>query len=226
MKVMGVYLITTLVATDALTDIERRLLQAKGFRNRLARPAGDVEMLIGMDNQGWMPKHVGSSQVEGDNLRLMQSVLSPGCILMVSAKTAGPGDGIQGSVGDRPRRTRQPSRRKLELQLTDGVQVMMAMMLVMLAGMPECTAFRAYNCNNQSSQIKQYSLLDPKPCGNMKKVHAIERELYGAERWCRSRRSSWCMSPDAWRHRGSSRRFASYRSARVQSNTQSSTTRL
>ena len=22
-------------------------------------------MLIGMDNQGWMPKHVGSSQIEG-----------------------------------------------------------------------------------------------------------------------------------------------------------------
>ncbi len=53
------------------------------------------------------------------------------------------------------------------------------MMLVMLAGMPECTAFRAYDCNNQSSQIEQYSLLDPEPCGNMDKVHAIKRELYG-----------------------------------------------
>jgi hypothetical protein len=45
--------------------------------------------------------------------------------------------------------------------------------------MPECTAFRAYDCNNQSAQIKQYSLLDPEPCGNMEKVHAVERELYG-----------------------------------------------
>jgi hypothetical protein len=48
---------------------------------------------------------------------------------------------------------------------------MMTMMLVMLAGLPDC--------NNQSSQIEQYSLLDPEPCGNMEKVHAIERELYG-----------------------------------------------
>jgi hypothetical protein len=56
---------------------------------------------------------------------------------------------------------------------------MMTMMLVMLAGMPECTAFRAYDCNNQSSQIEQYSLLDPEPYGNMEKVHTIERELYG-----------------------------------------------
>ncbi len=53
------------------------------------------------------------------------------------------------------------------------------MMLFMMAGLPECTAFRAYDCNNQSSQIEQYSLLDPEPCGNMEKVHAIERELYG-----------------------------------------------
>jgi hypothetical protein len=126
-----------------------------------------------------MPKHVGSSQAEGDNLRRMQSMLSQRCILMESAKVADPGDGTQGSAGDRPRGSRRPSGEKLKLRLTDGVQVMMAMMLVMLAGMPECTAFRAYDCNNQSSQIEQYSLLDPEPCGNMEKVHAIERELYG-----------------------------------------------
>jgi hypothetical protein len=112
-------------------------------------------MLIGMDNQGWMPKHVGSSQVEGDNLRLMQSMLSPRCILMGSAKAADPGDGTQGSAGDRPRGSRQPTRKMLEPCLVDCVQVMMAMMLVMLAGMPECTAFRAYDCNNQSAQIEQ-----------------------------------------------------------------------
>ena len=51
------------------------------------------------------------------------------------------------------------------------------MMLLMLAGLPECAAFRAYDCNSQSSLIEQYSLLDPEPCGNMEKVHAIEREL-------------------------------------------------
>ncbi len=142
-KAMGVNRNATLAATDVPTDIERRFPQAKGLGKRLARPAGDVEMLIGMDNQGWMPKHVGSSQVEGDNLRLMQSMVSPRCILMGSAKAVDPGDGTQGSAGDRPRGSSQPRRRKLELRLADCVQVMMAMMLVMLAGMPECTAFRA-----------------------------------------------------------------------------------
>jgi hypothetical protein len=43
-----------------------------------------------------MPKHIGSIQVEGDSLRLMQSMLSPLCILMGSAKTADPGDSTQG----------------------------------------------------------------------------------------------------------------------------------
>jgi len=60
--------------------------QAKGFEEKLARTAGDVEMLVGMDNQGWMPRHVESSQDEDDNLRLMQSMLSPRCILMGSAR--------------------------------------------------------------------------------------------------------------------------------------------
>jgi hypothetical protein len=96
---------------------------------------------------------------------------------MGSAKAADPGDGAQGSAGDWPRGSRQSSRKKLEPRLVDCVQVMMAMMLVMLAGMPECTAFRAYDCNNQSVQIKQYSLLDPEPWGNMEKVHAIEGDL-------------------------------------------------
>jgi hypothetical protein len=109
----------------------------------------------------------------------MQSVLSPHCILMGSTKTADPGDGTQGSVEDRPRGSRRLSGKRLELRFANDMQVMMAMMLVMLAGMPEFTAFRAYDCNNQSSQIAQYSLLDPEPCGNMEKVHAIERELYG-----------------------------------------------
>ncbi len=53
-------------------------------------------MLICMDNQGWMTKHVGSSQVKGDNLSLMQSMLSPRWILMGSAKAADPGDVTQG----------------------------------------------------------------------------------------------------------------------------------
>ncbi len=61
----------------------------------------------------------------------------------------------------------------------NSLRVMMTMMLFMMAGLPECTAFCAYDCNNQSSQIEQYSLFDPEPYGNMEKVHAIDRELYG-----------------------------------------------
>jgi hypothetical protein len=61
----------------------------------------------------------------------------------------------------------------------NSLRVMMTMMLFMMAGLPECTAFRALDCNNQSLQIEQYSLLDPEPCANMEEVHAIERELYG-----------------------------------------------
>jgi hypothetical protein len=38
--------ITTLAATTMPADIERRLPQAKGFEEKLARPAGDVEMLV------------------------------------------------------------------------------------------------------------------------------------------------------------------------------------
>ncbi len=180
-KTIGVDHIMTLAATDVPPDIERRFPQAEGFRERLARPARGVEMLIGMDNQGWMPKRVGSSKVEGDNLRLIQSMLSTRCILMGSAKAADPGDGTQGSAGDQPRGSRQQRGKRLEPRLADCVQVMMAMTLVMLAGMPECMAFRAYDCNNQSAQIEQYLLLDPEPCGSMEKVHAIERELYVGE---------------------------------------------
>jgi hypothetical protein len=110
-KAMGVNCIATLAATD----VERRLPQAKGFGKRLARPAGHVEMLIGMDNQGLMPKHVGSSQAEGDKLRLMQFLLSPWCILTGSAKAPYPGDGTQGSAGDTPRGPWQQSRKKQEL---------------------------------------------------------------------------------------------------------------
>jgi hypothetical protein len=178
-KALGVDHITTLAATAMPTDVGRRLPQAKGFKEKLARPAGDVEMLIGMDNQGRMPKHMESSQVEGDNIRLMQSMLSLRCILMGSARMAGPRDSTQGSVDDQPQGLRRSGGKRLEPGPANSLRVMMTMMLFMLAGLPECTAFRAYNCNNQSSQIEQYSLLDPELCGNMEKVHAIEGELYG-----------------------------------------------
>ncbi len=132
-----------------------------------------------MDNQGWMPRHVESSQVEGDNLRLMQSMLSPRCILMGSVRAADQGSDTLGSVPGPPQGFRRSGGKRPGPQPPNSLRVMMTMMLFMLAGLPECTAFRAYYCNNQSSQIEQYSLLDPEPRGNMEKVHAIERVLFG-----------------------------------------------
>ncbi len=178
-KVLGVDHITMLAATKMPEDIGRRLPQAIGFEEKLARLVGDVEMLVGMDNQGWMPRHVESSQVEGDNLRLMQSMLSPRCSLMGSARAADQGSNTQGSAAGPPQGFRRSSGKRPGPQPLNSLRVMMTMMLFMLAGLPECAAFRAYDCNNQSSQIEQYSLLDPEPCDNMEKVHAIERELYG-----------------------------------------------
>jgi hypothetical protein len=174
-KALGVDHIEMLAATDITEDNVMRLPRTKGFVEKLARPAGNVEMLIGMDNQGWMPMHVESSRVENDNLRLMQSVLSPRCILMGSVRMPDQGRGTQGSAASPPVAIKRPGGRRPGPQPRNSLWVMMTMMLVMLAGLPECAAFRAYDCNNQSSQIKQYSLLDPEPCGNMEKVHAIER---------------------------------------------------
>jgi hypothetical protein len=51
-KAMGVSRITTLEATNVPADIEKRFPQARGYTNKLVRPAKDVELLIGMDNQG------------------------------------------------------------------------------------------------------------------------------------------------------------------------------
>jgi hypothetical protein len=178
-KALGVDHIATLAAADITGDIVRRIPRIEGFAEKLARPAGDVEMLIGMDNQGWMPMHVESSRLESDNLRLMQSVLSPRCILMGSVRMPEQGRGTQGSVVSTPVAIKQPGGRRSGFQPRNSMRVMMTMMMLMLAGLPECVAFRAFHCNSQSSQIEQYSLLDPEPCGNMEKVHAIERDLYG-----------------------------------------------
>jgi len=60
--------IATLAAVDVTEDIVTRIPQTEGFVEKLARPARDVEMLIGMDNQGWMPVHKESSQLASDNL--------------------------------------------------------------------------------------------------------------------------------------------------------------
>ncbi len=56
---MGVTRIVSMSATSVPANIEKIFLQAKGWGIKLARPAGGVELLIGMDNQGWMPKTHG-----------------------------------------------------------------------------------------------------------------------------------------------------------------------
>jgi len=67
-KALGVDHIATLAAADVTEDIVTRIPRTEGFVEKLARPARDVELLIGMDNQGWMPVHVDSSQLASDNL--------------------------------------------------------------------------------------------------------------------------------------------------------------
>jgi hypothetical protein len=106
-KALGVDHIATLAAADIAEDIVMRLPRTKGFVEKLARPAGNVDMLIGMDNQGRMPMHVESSRVDNDNLQLMQSVLSPRCILMGSVRMPD-----QGSVVSLPEAIKQPGGRR------------------------------------------------------------------------------------------------------------------
>ncbi len=93
-RALGVDHIATLAAADVTGEVVKRIPQTESFAGKLARPAGDVEMLIGMDNQGWMPVHVESSRLASDNLRLMLSVLSPRCILMGSVRMPEQGRGI------------------------------------------------------------------------------------------------------------------------------------
>jgi hypothetical protein len=57
-KAMGVDSIVVLDAPDLPADMEKRFPQTRGCGDRLAKPARDVERLIGMDKQSWMLKHV------------------------------------------------------------------------------------------------------------------------------------------------------------------------
>jgi hypothetical protein len=76
-KALGVDHITTLAAANVSEDIGRRLPRVKGFEEKLARPAGEVEMLVGMDNQGWMPRHVESSSARLGGSQQLEILPSP-----------------------------------------------------------------------------------------------------------------------------------------------------
>ncbi len=54
-KALGVDHIATLAATDITGDTVRRIPRIEGFAENLARPAGDVEMLIGNVGAGDRP---------------------------------------------------------------------------------------------------------------------------------------------------------------------------
>jgi hypothetical protein len=82
LRATGVARITSFGASVPPVDMEERFLHARGWAARLTRSAEDADLLIGLDNQRWMPRHVSSSIMEGDNLRLMQSVLGPASMLM------------------------------------------------------------------------------------------------------------------------------------------------
>jgi hypothetical protein len=69
MKAISMGSIASMGATSMPIDIEKRFPEAKGCRDKLARPAKEVELLNGMDNQGWMPCHIEDSLVDRDNLR-------------------------------------------------------------------------------------------------------------------------------------------------------------
>jgi hypothetical protein len=67
-----------------------------------------------------MPMHVESSRVEGDNLRLMQSVLSPRCILMGSVRMPDQGSDTQGSAASPPLACRRAGGRRPGPQPSNG----------------------------------------------------------------------------------------------------------
>ncbi|MFN9909755.1 MAG: hypothetical protein ACK56F_27175, partial [bacterium] len=90
LRATGVARISSLGASAPPDNIEERFPLAAGWAARLKRPAEDVDLLIGLDHQRWMPRRVSSSLVEGDNLTLMQSALGPTCMLMGRAAVTAP----------------------------------------------------------------------------------------------------------------------------------------
>jgi hypothetical protein len=190
-KALGVDHIATLAATAVPADIGRRLPQVKGFEEKLARPAGDVEMLDSMDNHGWM--YVGSSQVEGDNLRLMQSMLSPRCILMGSARTASPGAGTQGSVADQPRGLRRSDGKRPEPQPMNSLRVIMTMMLFMMEELPSERHSSHTTATTRVHRSSSTRCSTPSCVATWRRYTPSSES--STERSCRSRRSGWCRSP-------------------------------
>ncbi len=180
-------------------------------------------MLIGMDNQGWMPVHVESSRLESDNLRLVQSVLSPRCILMGSIRMPEQGRGTQGSVVSTPVAIKQPGGRRSGFQPRNSMRVMMTLMMLMLAGLPECVAFRPSTATVRAPRSSSIHCSTQSPAAIWRRC--TPSSVSFTERSCRSRRSGWCRSPGARGRRRSNRCTVVGRASRAPSGTRSSTTR-
>ena len=117
---------------------------------------------------------------------MMQSVLGPTCMLLGRATETVPtenqgsarGAAVTPARAGQDRQSEWRVRRPANREPSCLRKIMM--MIVMLAvGATRVAAFKAFDCNNSSAPIEQYSLLDPEPCGNMQKVHAVERDLHG-----------------------------------------------
>ncbi len=73
------------------------------------------------------------------------------------------------------------ARNRPRLGQVDGmsIQRVMTLLALMLTGAPRIYGFQAYDCNNASAPLEQYSLLEPEPCPDMLKQHELERNLEG-----------------------------------------------
>jgi hypothetical protein len=58
-----------------------------------------------------------------------------------------------------------------------SIQRVMTLLALMLTSAPRIYGFQAYNCNNASAPLEQYSLLEPEPCPDILKQHELERNL-------------------------------------------------
>ena len=129
---------------------------------------------MGLDNSGWMPVFVANSALEGDNLRLMRSVLN-GKLILMGRSAVRPLESKK-----RVSSWRQVERvsKRLRSEGNSNTIRLMTMLLLMIGGSPQANAFRAYDCNNTSAPLEHYSLLEPEPCGDGRQ-HEIERTLFG-----------------------------------------------
>jgi hypothetical protein len=155
-KALGVDHIATLAAADVTDPADGGLC---GKAGATGQGCGDADRhgQPGMDARARGEQSAGKRQPAADAVRAEPTLHPDG---------ERQDNGVPAAVRKRPGG-----------QSRGSMWAMVTMMLLMLVGLPECVAFRTFDCNSQSSQVEQYSLLDPEPCGNMEKVHAIEREL-------------------------------------------------